>query len=88
MGRGIVHVENATSDIWSIATQGATSATNLATAVGTDGVTLATDMSTAATDVGVSAEALVSGVSSVGSTVAGYGKYIVQQTRNAIQELT
>ncbi len=88
VGRGVVHVENAASDIWSMATQGATAATNLATAVGADGVTLATNMSTAATDVGVSAEALAAGVSSVASTAAGYGKYVVQQARNAIKELT
>ena len=88
VGHGIVHVENAASDIWSMASQGATAATNLATAVGADGVTLATNMSTAATDVGVSAEALAASVGSVASTAAGYGKYVVQQARNAIKELT
>lgn len=88
VGRGIVHVENAASDVWSMATQGATSATNLATAVGADGVTVATDMSTAATDVGTSAEALLAGVTSVASTAAGYGKFVFQQARNALEELT
>lgn len=87
-GHGIVHVENAMGDVWGIATQGATAATNLATALGTDAQVLVTNVGVAATDVGVGAKAVLSGVGSVASTAANYGTYIVKQGGKVLNELT
>jgi hypothetical protein len=88
VGHGVVNVEHALGDMWSLATQGATAATNLATALGTDAQVVAADLSVAATDVGVSAKALLAGVGSIASTAANYGTYVVKQTGKAISELT
>ena len=88
VGHGVVHLENATGDVWALATQGASAATNLATAVGTDAQVLVTNMGTAATDVGVGAEAVLSGMGSVARTAANYGTLVVKQTGKAISELT
>jgi hypothetical protein len=88
VGHGIVHVENAMSDVWGVATQGATSATNLATTLGTDAQVLVTNVGTAATDVGIGAKAVLSGVGSIASTAASYGTYIVKQGGKVLNELT
>ena len=88
VGHGVVHVENALSDVWGMATQGASVATTLATTLGTDAQVLVTDMGAAATDVGVSAKAVLSGVGSIAGTAASYGTYIVKQGGKVLNELT
>ena len=88
VGHGIVHVENALSDVWGMATQGASSATTLATTLGTDAQTLVSNVGAAATDVGVGAKAVLSGVGSIASTAANYGAYVVKQGGKVLNELT
>ncbi len=88
VGHGIVHVENALGDVWGMATQGAASATTLATTLGTDAQVIVTDIGAAATDVGVSAKAVLSGVGSIASTAANYGTYVVKQGGKVLNELT
>jgi hypothetical protein len=88
IGHGIVHVENAMGDVWGMATQGAATATTLATTLGTDAQTLVTNVGSAATDVGVGAKAVLSGVGSMASSAASYGTYIVKQGGKVLNELT
>ena len=88
VGHGIVHVENAMGDVWGLATQGASSATTLATTLGTDAQVLVTNLGVAATDVGVGAKAVLSGVGSIASTAANYGTYVVKQGGKVLNELT
>lgn len=88
VGHGVVHVENAMADVWGLATQGASSATTLATTLGTDAQVLVTNLGAAATDVGVGAKAVLSGVGSIASTAAGYGTYVVKQGGKVLNELT
>ena len=88
VGHGIVHVENAMGDVWGVATQGASAATNLATTLGTDAEVAVTNLGTAATDVGVGAKAVLSGIGSVASTAASYGTYVVKQGGKVLNELT
>ena len=88
VGHGIVHVENAMGDVWGLATQGASSATTLATTLGTDAQVLVTNLGAAATDVGVGAKAVLSGVGSIASTAANYGTYVVKQGGKVLNELT
>ena len=88
VGHGFVHVENAMSDIWGMATQGAAAATSLATTIGNDAEVAVTNVGTAATDVGVGAKALLSGIGSVASTAANYGTYVVKQGGKVLDELT
>lgn len=87
-GHGVVHVEKAMSDVWGVATQGASAATNLATTLGHDAEAAVTDLGTAATDVGAGAKTLLSGIGSVASAAAGYGTYIVRQGGKVLDELT
>jgi len=88
IGHGVAHVENAMGDVWGVATQGATAATNLATTLGNDAEAAVTNLGTAATDVGVGAKAVLSGIGSVASTAANYGTYIVKQGGKVLNELT
>ena len=88
IGHGVIHVENALGDVWGVAREGATSATNLATALGTDAETAVTNLGIAATDVGTSAQAVLSGIGSVASTAANYGTYVVHQGAKVLDELT
>jgi hypothetical protein len=88
IGHGIVHVENAMGDVWSMATQGAATATTLATTLGTDAQTLVTNVGNAATDVGVGAKAVLAGVGSMAGSAASYGTYIVKQGGKVLNELT
>ena len=88
IGHGAVHVENAMSDVWGVATQGASAATNLATTLGNDAEAAVTDLGTAATDVGAGARAILAGIGSVASTAANYGTYIVKQGGKVLDELT
>jgi hypothetical protein len=88
IGHGVVHVENAAADVWGMATQGASAATNLATTLGNDAEVAVTNLGTAATDVGVGAKAVLSGIGSIASTAANYGTYIVKQGGKVLNELT
>jgi hypothetical protein len=88
IGHGVVHVENAMGDIWSVATQGANAATNLATSLGADAEVAVTDVGAAATDVGTGAKAVLSGIGSIASTAASYGTYVVKQGGKVLNELT
>jgi len=88
IGHGVVHVENAMGDVWGVATQGATAATNLATTLGNDAEAAVTNLGTAATDVGIGAKAVLSGIGSVASTAANYGTFIVKQGGKVLNELT
>jgi hypothetical protein len=88
LGHGIVHVENALGDVWSVATQGMTAATNLATTLGADAQVVVTNVGTAATDVGVGAKAVLSGVGSIASTAANYGTFVVKAGGKVLNELT
>ena len=88
IGHGVIHVENALGDVWGVAREGATSATNLATALGTDAETAVTNVGIAATDVGTGAQAVLSGIGSVASTAANYGTYVVHQGAKVLDELT
>ncbi|MFL6699569.1 MAG: hypothetical protein ACJ8GJ_20570 [Vitreoscilla sp.] len=88
VGHGVLHVENAMADVWGVATQGASVATNLATTLGADAELAVTDLGTAATDVGAGAKAVLSGIGSVASSAAGYGTYIVKQGGKVLHELS
>lgn len=88
VGHGVVHVENAMGDVWGVATQGASAATNLVTTLGNDAEAAVTDLGNAATNVGAGARSVLSGIGSVASTAAGYGTYIVKQGGKVLDELT
>ncbi|MBW8778740.1 MAG: hypothetical protein JF585_05955 [Burkholderiales bacterium] len=88
IGHGIVHAEDAASDVWGLATQGASVATNLVSTLGADAQLAVTDLGTAATDIGVGAKAVLSGVGSVASSAANYGSYVVKQGGKVLNELT
>ena len=88
VGHGIVHVENALGDVWGMATQGASSATTLASTLGADAQVVVTNLGAAATDVGVGAKAVLAGVGSIASTAANYGTYVVKQGGKVLNELT
>jgi len=88
VGHGVVHAENAASDVWGLATQGASVATNLVSTLGTDAQVAATDLGTAATDIGIGAKAVLSGVGSIASSAANYGCYVVKQGGKVLNELT
>jgi hypothetical protein len=87
-GHGVVHAENAASDVWGLATQAASVATNLASTLGTDAQVAVTDLGTAATDIGIGARAVLSGVGSIASSAANYGSYVVKQGGKVLNELT
>lgn len=88
VGHGVVHVEKAMNDAWGVATQGASTATALATTLGSEAEAAVTDLGTAATDVGAGARTMLSGIGSVASAAAGYGTYIVKQGGKVLDELT
>lgn len=88
IGHGVVHAENAASDAWSLATQGASVATNLVSTLGADAEAAVTDLGTAATDIGVGAKAVLSGAGSIASSAANYGSYVVKQGGKVLNEFT
>jgi len=88
IGHGVVHAENAASDVWGLATQGAAAATSLVSTLGADAQLAVTDLGTAATDIGVGAKAVLSGVGSIASSAANYGSYVVKQGGKVLNELT
>jgi hypothetical protein len=88
VGDGVVHAENAASDVWGLATQGASVATNLVSTLGADALVAVTDLGTAATDIGVGAKAVLSGVGSIASSAANYGTYVAKQGGKVLNELT
>ncbi len=87
IGHGVIHAENALSDVWGVITQGMSQATTLATTLGTDASVVVTNVGTAATDVGVSANAVLAGVGSAARTAASYGSYVVNAGGKLIDEL-